>query len=137
MADIYTKAKRSKIMSSINHRRTGPEEKVAALLQDLGARFDRNVKGMPGEPDFVVKSAKTAIFVNGCFWHGHSGCKRASLPKTNRAYWKRKIERNRKRDCRTARMLRRRQWHVITVWQCRLRNPNHVLNRLRRMLIHS
>ncbi|MDY7010281.1 MAG: DNA mismatch endonuclease Vsr [Planctomycetota bacterium] len=134
MVDVYTKAKRSEIMSHVRNRRTAPEEKVAGLLRKLQVRYRRNVKSLLGQPDFVVSSVKTVIFVHGCFWHGHTDCKRAKLPETNRAFWIGKIAKNRRRDARTARLLRKRGWHVMTIWQCRLRNPDRVLNRLKKML---
>lgn len=133
MADIYSKVKRSEIMSHIKNRGTQPEEKVASMLRALRVRYRRNVKSLPGEPDFVVSSVKMVIFVHGCFWHNHSNCKRANLPKTNRRFWKIKIESNKRRDKRIARLLRKQGWHVITIWQCSLRDPDKVLNRMKRM----
>jgi len=130
MADIYDKAKRSEIMSCVKHTRTAPEEKVAGLLKKLRIKYRRNVKSLPGQPDFVIKSAKTVIFVHGCFWHGHSNCKLSRLPKTNRAFWKKKSEDNKRRDRRINRSLRKLGWHIVTVWQCRLRKPDRVLRRL-------
>ena len=135
MVDIYSKSKRSEIMSHVRNRKTSAENKVAHLLKELKVKFRRNVRSLPGEPDFLVTSAKTVVFVHGCFWHNHSNCNRAKLPKSNRSFWKRKIEGNRKRDERIARLLRKEGWHVITVWQCALRNPEHVLRRLRRMVV--
>lgn len=137
VVDIYSKSKRSEIMSRIKNRKTDPEEKVAGLLRRLHIRYKRNVKSLSGQPDFVVSSAETVIFVHGCFWHNHPNCHRAKLPKTNRKFWKRKIEGNRKRDDRIARLLRKEGWHVMTVWQCALRNPERVLRRLRRMLVET
>lgn len=133
MTDIYSKTKRSKIMASVKNVRTAPERQVAVMLKRLGVRYRRNVKSLPGQPDIVVPSAKSAILVNGCFWHGHANCTRAKLPQANRRFWQRKIGTNIKRDRRTARLLRKEGWHVITIWQCRLRNPGRVWNRLRRM----
>ncbi len=135
MVDTYSKSKRSEIMSHVRNRKTSAENKVAHLLKELKVKFRRNVRSLPGEPDFLVSSAKTVVFVHGCFWHNHSNCNRAKLPKSNRSFWKRKIEGNRKRDERIARLLRKEGWHVITVWQCALRNPEHVLRRLRRMVV--
>ena len=83
MADIYDKVKRRDIMSRVKHSRTAPEEIVARLLKNLGIKYRRNVKSLPGQPDFVIKSAKTVIFVHGCFWHDHSNCKLAKRPKSN------------------------------------------------------
>lgn len=133
MADIYSKVKRSEIMSHIKNRGTQPEEKVASMLRALRVRYRRNVKSLPGEPDFVVSSVKIVIFVHGCFWHNHSNCNRANLPKTNRRFWKIKIESNKRRDKRIARLLRKKGWHVITIWQCSLRDPDKVLNRMKRI----
>ncbi len=134
MADIYDKVKRSEIMSCVKHTRTAPEEKVAGLLRKLKVKYRRNAKSMPGSPDFVVKSAKTAIFVHGCFWHGHSNCKLARRPKTNRKFWEQKVIDNRKRDRRKERLLRKQGWHVMTIWQCRLKKPERVEKRLLRIL---
>jgi len=134
VADVYSKAKRSEIMSRAKNRRTAPEDAVAGMLCQLRARFRRNVKSLPGNPDLVLPAARTVIFVHGCFWHGHANCKRAALPKTNRAFWRGKIAGNAKRDARNARLLRKKGWHVLTVWQCRLREADRVLKRLRRAL---
>jgi len=134
MTDIYTKAKRSEIMSRVKSRGTEPEEKVAELLRQLKCKFRRNVKSLPGEPDFIVQPAKLAIFIHGCFWHGHTNCKRAKLPKTNKSFWKEKIDTNKKRDRKVIRELRKQRWHIMTVWQCRLRNPERVKKRLERIL---
>lgn len=134
MVDIYSKSKRSDIMSRVKNRRTKPEDQVATLLRSLGVKYRRNVKTLPGQPDFVVKSKDTVIFVNGCFWHRHTNCNRAKLPDSNRAFWKKKITSNRKRDCRVAVKLRKEGWHVMTIWQCRLRNKEGVLRRLKREL---
>ena len=135
MADVYSKSKRSEIMSHVKNRGTLPEERVASLLRRLRIRYKRNVKYLPGEPDFVISSAKSVIFVHGCFWHNHTNCKRAKLPKTNRSFWRRKIEKNRRRDARVARLLHKQGWHIITVWQCKLGKPDIVLRRLRRLLL--
>jgi len=120
-------------MSQVRSHRTIPEEKVAQILRKLRIRYRRNVERLPGRPDFVLNSAKTVIFVHGCFWHSHPECNRAKLPKSNRAFWKRKISRNKKRDVRVIRLLRKMGWHVITIWQCRLRKPEQVAKRLNRM----
>jgi len=134
MADIYAKAKRSEIMSCVKHTRTAPEEKVAGLLRKLKIKYRRNVKTLPGQPDFVIKSAKTVIFVHGCFWHGHPNCKLARRPKTNKRFWKQKAIDNRRRDRRKERLLRKQGWRVMTIWQCRLRYPERVIGRLQRLL---
>jgi len=132
--DVYSKSKRSEIMSNIRTKRSSPENIVAFLLRQLKIKYRRNVKSLPGKPDFVVPSAKTVIFVHGCFWHNHPNCGRAKLPRTNRAFWKKKVEGNRRRDSRNTRLLRKDGWHVVTVWQCNLRNQERVLKRLERMI---
>jgi DNA mismatch endonuclease (patch repair protein) len=134
MGDVYTKAKRSEIMSRIKGHNTSPENIIANLLRKLKIRYHRNVKSIIGQPDFVIYSAKTVIFVHGCFWHNHTNCKRAKLPTTNKAFWKRKILGNKRRDSRIMRLLRKEGWRIITIWQCALRNKNHVFQRLCRLL---
>lgn len=134
MADIYTKAKRSEIMSCVKHARTAPEEKVAGLLRKLKVKYRRNVKSLPGQPDFVIKSKSTVIFVHGCFWHAHPNCRLARRPKTNKRFWFKKAIDNRRRDLRKNRLLRKDGWHIITIWQCKLGRPDHVSNRLKRIL---
>jgi len=136
MTDIYTKAKRSEIMARIKGCNTSPEHTVERLLRKLKIKYRRNVKSVIGQPDFVVNSLKTVIFVHGCFWHNHERCKRAKLPKTNKNFWKRKIEGNKKRDLRIERALRKQGWQVLTIWQCRLRQPKRVLRRLEKSLLN-
>lgn len=137
MADIYDKVKRSKIMSCVKHTRTAPEEKVANLLKKLGIKYRRNVKSLPGQPDFVIKSKSTVIFVHGCFWHAHSNCKLARRPRTNKAFWVRKARDNKRRDQRKNRLLRKQGWHILTIWQCSLRQPDKVSRRIEKALLDS
>jgi len=134
MADIYDKAKRSEIMSCVKHTRTAPEEEVGKLLRTLKIKYRRNVKSLPGQPDFVIRSNKTVIFVHGCFWHDHHNCRLARRPKTNRKFWEQKAIDNRRRDRQKERLLRKQGWHIMIIWQCRLRNLNQVLSRLKRTL---
>lgn len=134
MVDVHSKQKRSEIMSRIRGKKTGPEQAVAAILHKMGIRYCRNVKYLPGCPDFVIRKQMTVIFVHGCFWHRHRNCKRASTPKTNKAFWMEKLTANERRDRRNARKLRSKGWRVLTVWQCRLRKPDQVARRLRRLL---
>lgn len=137
MADIYDKVKRSEIMSCVKHARTAPEEKAAGLLKKLGIKYRRNVKSLPGQPDFLIKSAKTVIFVHGCFWHAHSNCKLARRPRSNKAFWVRKAIDNKRRDQRKNRLLRQQGWHILTIWQCSLRQPDKVSRRIEKMLLRS
>jgi DNA mismatch endonuclease (patch repair protein) len=134
MVDIYDKAKRSQLMSAVRHCQTAPEETVKSILGQLRIQYRRNVTTLPGSPDFVIPSAKTVIFVHGCFWHAHPNCKLAKRPKTNTKFWNNKAIDNRRRDLRKNRLLRKQGWHIITIWQCRLREQDQVTERLRRLL---
>ncbi len=134
MVDIYNKNKRSEIMSRVRRSHTGLEEKVKLILKELKIRFRRNVKNLPGSPDFVISSARTVIFVHGCFWHAHTNCKLARRPKTNKKFWINKAIDNKRRDSRKNRLLRKDGWHIITIWQCRLKEPEKVARRLKRIL---
>ena len=123
-----TTADRSRTMRAVKSRDTGPELRVAALLEAMGLRYERDVGALPGRPDFVVRRARRvgpplAVFVHGCWWHGH-GCPRGDRqPKTNRPYWLAKVTRNRRRDRRVTRELRALGYSVWVVWECRLSGP--------------
>lgn len=120
MSDILTPQQRHRCMSHIRSRGTKPEMTVRKWLWTHGYRYRLNVKSVPGKPDIVIRKYRTAIFVNGCFWHGHEGCRLFVLPKTNTAFWQAKIDRNRERDRRNEEMLRANGWQVITLWACNL-----------------
>lgn len=121
MADTITKQQRHKCMSHIRSKDTVPEIMVRKELFRRGFRFRKNVRTLPGSPDIVLPKYRTVIFVNGCFWHGHEGCKYYVLPKTNVGFWKNKIERNRSRDIEERQLLTSMGWHCITVWECQLK----------------
>lgn len=108
-------------MSRIRSKNTKPEILVRKFLFAHGFRYRINVKTLPGTPDIVLKKYKTVIFVNGCFWHGHEGCRYAHLPKSNLEYWETKINRNKERDLQERIQLRRMGWHVIPFWECQLK----------------
>lgn len=108
-------------MSHIRSKNTKPEMIVRQYLFKHGFRYRVHVKKLPGTPDIVLKKYATVIFVNGCFWHGHEGCKYYVLPKSNVEFWKKKIERNRQRDYEERIRLRDMGWHVIQLWECQLR----------------
>lgn len=120
MADLFSKKQRSFIMSKVRSKDTKPEILVRKYLFAHGFRYRKNVKKLPGTPDIVLSKYKTVIFVNGCFWHGHEGCKNAALPTTNTDYWTAKIARNIERDREDKEVLEKMGYHVILVWQCRL-----------------
>lgn len=108
-------------MSHIRSKDTVPEIMVRKELFRRGFRFRKNVRTLPGSPDIVLSKYRTVIFVNGCFWHGHEGCKYYVLPKTNVEFWKNKIERNRSRDIEERQQLTSMGWHCITIWECQLK----------------
>lgn len=105
-------------MAAIKGKNTKPEVKLRSLLHRLGFRFRLHVKKLPGKPDIVLPKYKTAIFVNGCFWHGHENCKHFRLPKTRTEWWKEKIEKTKIRDAAKSQSLIDLGWNVITVWEC-------------------
>jgi DNA mismatch endonuclease, patch repair protein len=116
---IPQSAERSRLLGRVKQSRTRPEEIVAAILRRIGLSYRRNVRGLPGTPDFANRSRRFAIFVNGCFWHRHTGCRRATLPKNNRAFWLAKFTANRQRDAESIRALRRMGFRVLVIWECR------------------
>ena len=132
--DIYSKKKRSDIMSRIPAEETKPEEIVRKFLFSHGFRYRKNDKRYLGKPDIVLSKYQTIIFVHGCFWHGHENCKAAELPKTNIAFWKKKISDNKVRDQKNIETLRKEGWNVITIWQCEIKNKNKRKERLELLL---
>ena len=123
MADNHSKEVRSNNMSRIRSTNTKPEVIVRRYLHSRGLRYRKNDKRYPGHPDIVLPKDKTCVFVNGCFWHQHPECKYAVLPASNQDYWVPKLKRNAERDAENTRLLERNGWHVITVWECQLKNP--------------
>lgn len=121
MADRMTKEQRHRCMSRIKGRDTKPEMLVRRYLHSRGYRYRVNVRRLPGTPDIVLRKYKTAIFINGCFWHGHEGCKHFVLPKSNSQFWQQKIERNKQRDIEKRIQLRLLGWHTIIIWECQLK----------------
>lgn len=119
--DKLTKEQRHRCMSAIKSKNTKPELLVRKFLFSRGFRYRLNYPRLPGHPDLVLRKYKTAIFINGCFWHGHEGCKYYVLPKTNVEFWKSKIEQNRNRDKEEQIKLAFMGWHCITVWECQLK----------------
>lgn len=122
--DVHNKEIRSYNMSRIKGKKTKPEEVVAKYLFAKGFRYRRNVKGLPGTPDIVLKKYRTVIFVNGCFWHCHEGCKWFVLPETNAEFWKKKFDCNRERDKQNYKKLQDDGWSVIIVWECEIRHSD-------------
>lgn len=134
MADVFSKEKRSWIMGRVKGANTTPEIVVRRWLHAHGYRFRLHRKDLPGKPDIVLPKHRAVIFVHGCFWHGHQGCKRAALPTSNRKYWEAKIGRNMERDRARARELRKLGWRVATVWECKTRDEGALRRQLQRVL---
>lgn len=122
MTDIKTSEERSRNMAAIKSTDTRPEMLVRRYLHSMGWRYRLHSKKLPGKPDIVMRRFMTVIFVNGCFWHGHRGCKYYRLPKSNTEFWEQKIEQNRLRDERDILALTELGWRVIVIWECELRN---------------
>lgn len=116
-----TKEQRHNRMASIRGKNTKPEIMVRKFLFSRGFRYRLNHPRLPGHPDIVLRKYRTCVFVNGCFWHGHEGCRYYVIPKSNTEFWKAKIERNRNRDIEDQRKLATMGWHCITVWECQLK----------------
>lgn len=121
MSDHLTIEQRHKNMAAVKSKDTKPEMVVRKYLWSRGFRYRVNNPRLPGHPDIVLRKYHTCIFVNGCFWHGHEGCKYYRVPKTNTEFWERKISRNRERDREEQKQLARMGWHCITVWECELK----------------
>lgn len=121
MVDRCSKETRSYIMSQIKSKDTKPEIIVRSYLFSKGLRFRKNDKRYPGSPDIVLPKYKTIVFVHGCFWHLHDGCKYAIMPKSNVDFWKKKLNGNKERDERNRKELEKMGWDVITVWECQLK----------------
>ncbi|HEY2774110.1 MAG TPA: very short patch repair endonuclease [Candidatus Binatia bacterium] len=124
----------SRRMAAVRSRNTGPERVVRSLVSSLGARYRLNNRKLPGSPDLANAARGWAIFVHGCFWHAHDGCPRATRPKSNKAYWNRKLRLNRQRDLRVLASLQNRGFRVLVVWQCELSTTARVANQLRRFV---
>jgi len=118
-------------MRAVRRENTGPELAVRKAAHRLGLRFRLYRKDLPGTPDLVFPKHRTCLFVHGCFWHRHPGCKRASTPKTRRDYWLPKFERNVEKDRDNEEALRRLGWRVVTIWECETRDPEGLEDRLR------
>lgn len=124
--DVHDGKTRSYNMSQIKGKNTRPEELVRKYLFAQGFRYRKNDKRLPGSPDIVLPKYKTVIFVNGCFWHGHTGCKYFIWPKNNAEFWRNKITTNIQRDAKKIEQLDSMSWNVITVWECQLRPEKRV-----------
>jgi DNA mismatch endonuclease (patch repair protein) len=137
MRDVFSKKKRSEVMSKIRKTNTKPELLVRSFLFKNGLRFRTYSKKLIGNPDIVLPKFKTIIFVNGCFWHAHKNCKYNKPPKSNTDYWIPKILRNSERDKRNKKELKQLGWKVLTIWECELEKTKQekILTKLLNKLI--
>ncbi len=136
MADKMTPSQRHYCMSRIRGKATKPELLVRHWLWSHGYRYRLNVKSVPGKPDIVLRKYRTAIFVNGCFWHGHEGCSLYSVPKSNTDFWIAKVQRNRERDQQEYKALHDAGWQVIVIWECQLKSDkiNYTMRNVEHLL---
>ncbi|MEZ5970762.1 MAG: DNA mismatch endonuclease Vsr [Hyphomonadaceae bacterium] len=135
-ADVFDSVKRSAVMRAVKSRDTAPELAVRTAVRGLGyaRRYRLNNTSLPGKPDLVFGAMRKAIFVHGCFWHGHD-CKRgARQPKDNAAYWRAKIDRNVARDRATLKTLRAGDWSILVIWECETRDEKVLARRLAKFL---
>ena len=136
MADVFTKEKRSEIMSKIKGKNTKIELIVSSFLHKNNIRFRKNNAKILGRPDISIKKYKIAIFINGCFWHGHDICKAYRTPKSNTGYWFEKIESNKRRDKNINEQLAKDGWNIFTAWECDIkRNKLETLNEILKFVL--
>jgi DNA mismatch endonuclease, patch repair protein len=122
--DVFSKSKRSDIMSKVSGKDTKPEIIVRKYIFSKGFRYRKNVNNLPGKPDIVLRKYKTIIFVHGCFWHSLHHCEAARIPISNVDYWSKKISLNVLRDFKNIHLLKEAGWNVIVVWECELKMTN-------------
>ena len=134
MVDHVDAAKRSLIMASVHSKNTKPEMVVRKMVYQLGYRYRLYSDKLPGRPDLAFAGKRKAVFVHGCFWHRHPDCRYATSPKTRVEFWKSKFQANVARDELTRRKLEQMGWKVLTVWQCELKDPDKLAERLNEFL---
>lgn len=137
MADVFTPEKRRRIMSRVKGTDTRPEMIVRSLVHRMGYRFRLHRRDLPGCPDLVLKKHGKVIFVHGCFWHGHKGCRRSSRPSSNTEFWNRKLSGNMERDSRNQDALKKDGWKVLVVWECETKDQEELKKTLRDFLWSS
>ena len=134
MADFLSPKERSERMSRIRSKDTSPEVALRKALHALGLRFRIHDKRLPGRPDIVLPRFSTVVLVHGCFWHRHQGCKVATTPKSNTAFWQEKFERNTTRDARNLALLQALGWRVLVAWECELGSQRKAQDAARKWL---
>ncbi|WP_298084025.1 DNA mismatch endonuclease Vsr [uncultured Akkermansia sp.] len=133
--DVFSPEKRSQVMSRIRSKDTKPEKIIRSILHKLGFRFRINRKDLPGKPDIVLPKYKTVIFVHGCFWHQHEGCRIASNPKSNIDFWNKKFSNNIERDKKNQKALKKMGYRVFVIWECEVKFFLKNSDELRKMLL--
>ncbi len=128
--DVFSREKRSQIMSRVSGKNTKPELVVRSLLHNMGYRFRLHRKDLPGKPDITLPKYQKVIFVHGCFWHGHTGCPRSKRPTTNKNFWREKLDKNMERDKESVRNLNGLGWAVLVIWTCEVNDTIKVKNKL-------
>lgn len=121
-------------MARVKGRNTEPERLVRSLLHKMGYRFRLHRRDLPGSPDIVLPKHRKVIFVHGCFWHGHKGCRKASRPSTNVDFWNNKIDKNMRRDTKVRKELKALGWKVLVLWECETRKTNKLTRKLENFL---
>lgn len=130
MTDQFTPQKRSWIMSRVRGKNTKPEIIIRSLIHRLGYRFRLHRRDLPAVPDIVFPSRMKAIFVHGCFWHSHPCSRGSRMPQANKEYWQNKIARNKTRDARNLRTLKKSGWDVLVIWECQLKDEKNLVKRI-------
>ena len=138
MADRLPRERRSWNMSRIRGKDTEIEVKVRRYLFSQGFRFRKNVSKMPGKPDIVLPKYRTVVFIHGCYWHRHEGCKNCTTPTTNREFWLKKFEENTERDLRCKQILEAEGWNVLVLWECEIKGDfDRLMRKLTTELLHN
>ena len=133
MMDRLTSSQRSAVMARIQRKDTTPEMRVRTIAHAMGLRFRLHRGDLKGTPDLVFPKHKTALFVHGCFWHRHPGCKRASMPQTREEFWRKKLAQNVARDAEATLQLSSEGWRVQIIWECETKDPAQIRKRLEKM----
>lgn len=128
--DVFSREKRSQIMSRVSSKNTKPELVVRSLLHGMGYRFRLHRKDLPGKPDITLPKYQKVIFVHGCFWHGHTDCPRAKRPKTNHSFWREKLDKNIDRDKESIENLNNLGWAAMVIWTCEVNDKIKIENKL-------
>ncbi|SRR5579883_3370942 len=130
MSDHLNPERRSLNMAAVKSKNTAPEMQVRKMVHAMGYRYRLHDPRLPGKPDLVFSSLRKVLFVHGCFWHSHNGCKRATIPKTHAAFWKPKLLGNAARDQCNRSQLKTMGWRVLTIWQCELKNTRKLAEKI-------